>query len=358
MTKHTTPERGAILRHLFKLNLIAAVSLGVFAGFVVWIGASVFLYNQDVDTLRARILLISELGISGFEDRAAAEQAARDVVARLRRKGEWHLAIAFPDGVLIGDVEAAEADGRFEERHEVVAARRKGEGVSRRYSADNGKTMLYLARRMSDDEGGAVIRVAVPVANLEGLSRSDALLLFGFAAILAAIILATSYTSAAKAIGPVADIEEGLRTLGAGGQMKRLALLQEAPHMNLLVTALNAAADRLDEKIASLESERAFSSMILASIPSGIVALDDDLRVTTCNAAAARLLGFESPGSEATPRKRAIENLELVDMLYRASGSGEAVAATVRLGAAGRTLVDAIATIGEKLGIEGFEGRP
>ena len=344
MTKHTTPERGAILRHLFKLNLIAAVSLGVFAGFVVWIGASVFLYNQDVDTLRARILLISELGISGFEDRAAAEQAARDVVARLRRKGEWHLAIAFPDGVLIGDVEAAEADGRFEERHEVVAARRKGEGVSRRYSADNGKTMLYLARRMSDDEGGAVIRVAVPVANLEGLSRSDALLLFGFAAILAAIILATSYTSAAKAIGPVADIEEGLRTLGAGGQMKRLALLQEAPHMNLLVTALNAAADRLDEKIASLESERAFSSMILASIPSGIVALDDDLRVSTCNAAAARLLGFESPGAEATPRKRAIENLELVDMLYRASGSGEAVAATVRLGAAGRTLVDAIAT--------------
>ena len=47
MTKHTTPERGAILRHLFKLNLIAAVALGVFAGFVVWIGASVFLYNQD-----------------------------------------------------------------------------------------------------------------------------------------------------------------------------------------------------------------------------------------------------------------------------------------------------------------------
>ena len=343
MTKHTTPERGAILRHLFKLNLIAAVSLGVFAGFVVWIGASVFLYNQDVDTLRARILLISELGISGFEDRAAAEQAARDVVARLRRKGEWHLAIAFPDGVLIGDVEAAEADGRFEERHEVVAARRKGEGVSRRYSADNGKTMLYLARRMSDDEGGAVIRVAVPVANLEGLSRSDALLLFGFAAILAAIILATSYTSAAKAIGPVADIEEGLRTLGAGGQMKRLALLQEAPHMNLLVTALNAAADRLDEKIASLESERAFSSMILASIPSGIVALDDDLRVTTCNAAAARLLGFEGAGG-APDKRRAIENLELVDMLYRASGSDEAVAATVRLGAAGRTLVDAIAT--------------
>jgi hypothetical protein len=37
--------------------------------------------------------------------------------------------------------------------------------------------------------------------------------------------------------------------------------------MNLLVTALNAAADRLDEKIASLESERAFSSMILASTP-------------------------------------------------------------------------------------------
>ena len=343
MTKHTTPERGAILRHLFKLNLIAAVSLGVFAGFVVWRGASVFLYNQDVDTLRARILLISELGISGFEDRAAAEQAARDVVARLRRKGEWHLAIAFPDGVLIGDVEAAEADGRFEERHEVVAARRKGEGVSRRYSADNGKTMLYLARRMSDDEGGAVIRVAVPVANLEGLSRSDALLLFGFVAILAAIILATSYTSAAKAIGPVADIEEGLRTLGAGGQMKRLALLQEAPHINLLVTALNAAADRLDEKIASLESERAFSSMILASIPSGIVALDDDLRVTTCNAAAARLLGFEGAGG-APDKRRAIENLELVDMLYRASGSDEAVAATVRLGAAGRTLVDAIAT--------------
>ncbi|MGI5869046.1 MAG: ATP-binding protein [Kiritimatiellia bacterium] len=344
MTTSTAPERNAILRHLFKLNLITAVALGVFVGFIVWIAASSFLYDRDVDALRTRILLISELGITGIEDRAAAEQSARDVVARLSRKGEWHIAIAFADGEPIGDVEAAEAGGRFEDRHEVVAARRKGEGISRRYSADHGKTMLYLARQIPGGDGGTVIRVAVPVANLASLSRSDILLLFGFGALLAVIVLAASYSSAARAVGPIADIEKGLHALGAGEPMKRLPLMSDAPHMNLLITALNSAADHLDEKIASLESERAFSSMVLASIPSGIVALTDDLQIKTCNAAAARLLGLDPPGSPAPQKKRGIENLEVVDMLYRASGSGEPVAATVRFGAAGRTLVDAIAT--------------
>lgn len=342
MTRNTAEGHQGILRQLFRLNLAVTVFIGVSVGVLVWIGASVFLYNQNVSELRSRILMISELGFSDIGDKRLNSKEAADVVAKLGKRGQHHVAMALKDGTLLGDVEANEKSGAFNSRHEVVVALRDGEGVSRRYSTEYGKTMLYLARQLPETgASGAVIRVAIPVANLDGLSRSDVLVLALFVAAVIGTSLFISYSSAARVITPVSELERGLQALGAGEHIKRLSL-PEMPHMNILANALNSAADRLDEKISSLENEKALSAMILANIPSGIITLDDAIAVTAYNIAAARLMGFEEPHQKPISASAKIDNLELMRIVYETIKTGKPTSGEIKLGATGKTIVEVL----------------
>ena len=344
MTRKPAEGHQGILRQLFRLNLAVTVFIGISVGIVVWIGASVFLYNQNISELRSRIMMISELGLSDIGDESLTAKEAADVVAKLGKYGQHHVAMALGDSMLLGDVEANEQREDFNRRHEVIVALRDGEGVSSRYSPQQGKTMLYLARRLPETgETKAIIRVAIPVANLDGLSRSDLLILALFVAALIGTSLFISYTSAARVISPVSELERGLQALGAGEHIKRLSL-PEMPHMNILANALNSAADRLDEKITSLENEKSFSSMILANMPSGIITLDDALAITAYNIAAARLMGFEEPHQSPISQSTKIDNLELMRIVYETIKTGKTIPGEIKLGASGKTIVEVLST--------------
>ena len=341
-----------ILRQLFKLNLITTVSIGAIVGILVWYGASAFMFNKDVSELRSRIMTIADLGLPGLLDGTLDTEKAQGVLENLNQHGQYHIALSLGEGHLLGDIEDDETPDVFGKRFEVASAVRHGEGTSKRYSNANGKTMLYLARRLPETgPSRAVVRVAIPVANLDGFSKSDLAVLFLFVVAFIAFSLIISYGTAAKVINPVEELEEALEALGAGRQVKRLSM-PDIPHMNVLANALNSAADRLDEKIASLENERAFSSMILSNIPSGIVTLDDALAVTAYNDAAARMLGFASPMTPLHLESATIENLELIRILYDTVKNHKAVPGEIKLGAIGKTVLDVLATpMSDSLGV-------
>ena len=352
MRPQTSAGHRGILRQLFKLNLITTVSIGVIVGILVWYGASAFMFNKDVSELRSRIMLIAELGLPGLLDGTLDADKARAVLESLNHHGQYHIALSLNDGTLLGDIEEDETPDAFRSRFEVSSALRNGEGTSRRYSNTNGKTMLYLARRLPENgPARAVVRVAIPMANLDGFSKSDLAVLSLFVIAFILFTLVISYGTAAKVINPVEELEEALEALGAGMPVKRLAM-PEVPHMNVLANALNSAADRLDEKIASLENERAFSSMILANMPSGIVTLNDSLTVTAYNDAAAEMLGLEKPMTQAHLESATIENLELIRILYDTVKTLKPVSGEIKLGAARKIVLAVLATpMTDSLGI-------
>ncbi len=333
-----------ILRQLFRLNFVGTVLIGGAVTLFAIYGASTFMYNQDISELRTRILMIAELGLTNLADDAPTIEEARRMVEKLSHQDNNFVALAFNDGTLIGDVSPAELEGAFALRYEVIAAQRTGEGISRRYSEHHGKSMLYLARRLPEQgEMKVLIRVAIPVANLEGLSNSDIVVLLLLVVGFIGISLLTSHSSAIRVIGPISQLEEGLEALGAGRRMRRVSI-PDVPHFAILAGALNAAADRLDEKIDSLEDEKTLSAMMLSSIPNGIVTLDDIMAVTRYNEAAAQILGFKTPCTPADLKTTVIENLELTRMLYDAAKTGRPVTGEIRPGAAGKKIIDVLAT--------------
>lgn len=333
-----------ILRQLFRLNFIGTVLIGAAVAVLAIYGASAFMYNQDVSELRARIMMIAELGLENLSDDTLARSEALRVVEKLTRHGNYYVTIAFNDGTIIGDASPAEQDGAFNTRHEIAAAMKTGEGISRRYNEHRGKTMLYLARRLPErGEMKAIIRVGIPAANLEGLSRSDIFVLLLFIAGFIGISLLLSHSAAVRVIGPISQLEDGLKALGAGRQMQRVSI-PDVPHFDMLAGALNAAADRLDEKITSLENEQALSSMMLSSIPNGIVTIDDTMAVTLYNDTAADILGFKHPFNAVHLKTARIENLEIVRMLYDTAKTSMPVSGEIRLGATGKKIIEVLAT--------------
>ncbi len=333
-----------ILRQLFRLNFIGTVLIGAAVTVLAIYGASAFMYNQDISELRARIMMIAELGLENLSNDDLAKTEAVAVIEKLSRHDNDYVTLALNDGTILGDASPAERDGAFDTRHEIITAMKTGEGISRRYNEHHGKTMLYLARRLPEQgEMKAIIRVGIPAANLEGLSQSDILVLLLFVSGFIGISLFLSHSAAVRVIGPISQLEDGLKALGAGRRMQRVSI-PDVPHFDMLASALNAAADHLDEKISSLENEQSLSSMMLSSIPNGIVTLDDTLSVTLYNEAAAGILGFKHPGNPMNLKSASIENLELVRMLYDTAKTGLPVSGEIRLGATGKKVIDVLAT--------------
>ncbi len=332
-----------ILARLFRLNMIGTVLISLGVGMLAVYAASAFMYNRDIRELRARISMMTALGVPDFND-VPDQAATRERMRRLADQQPHVVTLFFKDGSIIGDADRDEQAPQFAHRHEVAAAWKTGEGISRRHNARHGKTLLYLARRLPEDGAPlAVVRVAVPVASLDTLSTSDLLVLLLFLAGFIGLSLLLSHASALRVIGPISRLENALAALGAGVRVHRVSIPDE-PHFDLLASALNAAADRLEEKIDSLEHEKALSAMILASLPTGIVAVDDTLRITRYNDAAARLLGFAPPSTSIRAQAAAMENLSLNRLLYDAARTGQPVTGEIRLGAAGKTIVDVLAT--------------
>ncbi len=333
-----------ILQQLFRLNFIGTVLIGGAVTLLAMYGASTFMYNQEILDLRTRIMMIAELGLTNLADGATTIEEARRLVEKLASQDNNFVALAFNDGTLIGDVSPAELEGAFALRHEIIAAQRTGEGISRRYSGHHGKTMLYLARRLPEHgEMKVLIRVAIPVANLESLSRSDIVVLLFLVLGFIGISLLMSHSSAIRVIGPISLLEEGLAALGAGRQMHRVSI-PDVPHFAILAGALNAAADRLDEKINSLEDEKTLSAIMLSSLPNGIVTIDDIMTVTRYNEAAAQILGFNMPCTPANLKKATIENLNLTRMLYETAKTNLPVTEEIQLGATRKQVIDVLAT--------------
>ena len=202
----------------------------------------------------------------GNRDRSAA---AVDPLADTLGQGLGaRVTIIGPDGVVLGDslLDMAElhAAGNHADRPEVVAARRHGEGHSRRYSQTLKTDMIYAARRTRD---GSVVRVATDLAAVDaqvGRLRGF-LLLAGVAGLLIAV--AMSLLAAFMA----SRVQEQLGTLSGSYDRVSTELAQTA---------------------RALRGERDRFQTVLESMHDAVLSLDGELRIRMANPAAIRLLSL------------------------------------------------------------------
>lgn len=227
--------------------------------------------------------------VEGLNDPVLVRPRLDPVADRFGAATEARISVIGPAGELLADselelpdLEVAEDHGK---REEVLAARAGGVGVVRRRSTTLGTDMLYVATLL-DDTSGRVVRVSVPLAQIDEAVRQLRwiLLLAGLAALGAAALLAMAASRL---------LSRSLRDLVETAQHEAGTLREgTSPVDDEEPSSVNALADDLRRTVRLLGTERERFETVLETMGQAVIALDADQRFNTVNQAARDLLGL------------------------------------------------------------------
>jgi two-component system phosphate regulon sensor histidine kinase PhoR len=199
------------------------------------------------------------------------------------------------DGRVVGDSLASGDELARIENHggrpEVVAARRTGLGVARRWSTTAGAELVYAAVRVEHGPV-AVVRLALPVADVAARVRST--VATGALALIVAIggALGLAWVSA-RLLSRRLDELVGLARRHARGQPPERVLEPGPDEIGLVARVLDEAALGLRRRIEELERDRARMAAILAGMVEGVLVVNEAGEVQLVNEAARRMLKLD-----------------------------------------------------------------
>jgi two-component system phosphate regulon sensor histidine kinase PhoR len=193
------------------------------------------------------------------------------------------------DGVVVGDSEVPRGElarvGNHGARPEVVDAAREGRGLARRTSATTATELVYLARPAVLAGAPGFVRVALPVADVDG--------------VLAA--LRWILTVAGAAALAVAVVGAGLAAHVVSRRLRRLTRRARAVRgaggdgddVDALGRSFDALSDDLERNLQALIDERDRYDALLKAMGEGVLVVDPAGVVVVANPAARTLLRLE-----------------------------------------------------------------
>ncbi len=281
-------------------------------------------YTAQRETLAARTQLGAEArilaGELGRESTAGLATWVKEADARARCR----VTVVEPGGVVLGD---SEADAAKMENHasrpEFREALAGKQGASVRRSATLDHDLLYLAVPASfRGQPGYALRLAVP---LEQVGRAIAevrwriLQVSAVAALLALVIAYLFSRSLSRRIRQVQSFAEGL----VNAQFSEVLPPAPMDELGALARSLNNMASQLRDMVERLRLESARREAILDGMVEGVLAVDNELRVTFCNRAFARIVGARHPVVQRLPVLELVRDPGFLDMLTHVLVTGE-----------------------------------
>lgn len=279
-----------------------AVSLALMS--VVGIGSGLYAEQVLRDWLEMRIE--AELARHANTASTTLEMLGTDqpseemdrIATRLGASTEARVTIISAQGVVLGDSEVAPAAVPEIENHaarpEVQTALRDQRGVTRRYSTTIGTDMLYVAVPYGQAPSNGVVRVAMPLSEVDdALDRLHLLILIAGLVGLGLSIFMSGLASQ-LATRAVRGLVESAHRAASGEGSRRLSVTSR-DELGRLAGTFNEVVDELDRTVTTLADERDHLETILESMSEGVVALDAEMRITRANRAALKLLGVSRP---------------------------------------------------------------
>ena len=265
-------------------------------------------------------------------------------VAEPARLGAWALAAAAraqarttvidPSGRVLAD---SEHDPETMENHatrpEVVEALHGRAGYSIRRSATLDRDLCYVAIPATSAGSPAVLRLALPLKELDQAIAGvrwgifDASLVAALAALVMAYFFSRTFTRRIRRLQTFAHSLLGAR---ASDTLER----DSDDELGALAASLSAASAQLRDLVETLSLESARREAILASMVEGVLAVDNELRVTFCNESFARAVGAEVPVPERLPVLTLARDPTFLDLLSRVIVTHESIKQRLQLAAA------------------------
>jgi len=238
------------------------------------------------------------------------------------------------DGAVLAD--SAEDPRKMENhanRPEIQDARARGEGRAVRFSHTVKRELVYLARRYPAPGGVVVVRLALPLAEIDAALADLRWRLWGASLALLLLGGGVSLLYSRAVSGRIERLQEFSQRV-AGGDFRPLAVERAGDELTDLAHSLNESARQLDQTIRSLTDERNRAAAILGSMVEGVAVVGADERVLFCNQAFCRAVASEAGACQGRPLLEVIREPELIRVIRRALAAGESAPSEVTLGAA------------------------
>jgi nitrogen fixation/metabolism regulation signal transduction histidine kinase len=159
---------------------------------------------------------------------------------------------------------------------------------------------------MAERLGALGDEVKTAYQNYRSLAFSRKPLTRTFTASLSLIVLLSLLTAvwlafyaAHRLVAPFRELAEGTRAVAAGDYSKQLQVVGH-DELGILVGSFNdmtrriaQARDQADRSQQQVESQRAYLEVVLGRLSSGVITLDADYNLRTCNPTAAHMLGVD-----------------------------------------------------------------
>jgi two-component system, OmpR family, phosphate regulon sensor histidine kinase PhoR len=317
-----------------QLNLTAALAALIVLVVAIWgVAAERRLRRAELDrvarSLEQRAALVAQ-------QVDPARVAARDVAAldaladRAGRAAGARVTVIAADGVVLGDSEVPRARLAALENHagrpEVRAALAGRVGHDTRRSATVGRELFYLALPL---QGGAVVRLAVDLSDLDaavaGLRRD----LAAAGALALAIGLALSYAFSWLTLRPLREMRRVAASIAEGHLDDRLPF-GTGDELSDLAHAINRMAEQLRAQLDEATHEKEQLRAVLESMVEGVLVLDARGQVLLANS---RLREFFGAPADLVgrPLLEAIRSANLDEVLRSAAASQGPVSEEVTL---------------------------
>ena len=215
------------------------------------------------------------------------------------------------NGAVLGDSEfsgaALRALTNHNDRPEIIAARRDGQGASQRVSPSEGLEELYVA---VDAGNGRIARVSISTAAVTRIVRRAErdVFLSGLVALVIALALAAIF--ARQISRPVSELRDVASAI-ASGDLTRRPSLSAPGEVGELAVAVRRMAEQLDHRLQALQSEDELLGALVETMNEGVVAIDRQRRVIRINRSGRQLLDVQAETPFAIdlfPRDRVLQD--------------------------------------------------
>jgi two-component system phosphate regulon sensor histidine kinase PhoR len=229
--------------------------------------------------------------------------------ARIRALAEVlgdRLTVIDGDGVVLADSEVGDVAHmeNHSSRKEVLAARADGVSVVRRWSRTVKRELVYAAARVPNSD--AVVRIARDLSGFEAEIDRPTSTFYRTSAIILVLGATIAFVLARGLIRPVRELTVAAEAVSRGdlARVVRPTGTDEVAHLG---EAFNRMTGRLRETISRAEEEAAWLATILEGMNEGVVAIDDQERISFLNGAAREIL--------AVPVEEKVEGRRLYELV-------------------------------------------
>ncbi|MGA1840311.1 MAG: two-component system histidine kinase PnpS [bacterium] len=276
---------------------------------------------------RIRTHLLQDISLAGTFlerdfDKGLTSEGFDKIADTIGRDLNLRATIIALDGTVLGDSELNMKDLREIENHlyrpEVQEALQSKYGVKRRFSTTIKEDMLYVAATFGRKGPQGIIRLAIPLVEIEQISHQlkELLIISLLCAFLFSIVI--GYFASLMVTNPLEKMSSTVQEIAKGNFSKRLSILT-GDEIGDLARAFNNMSDQIRAKIDEITASKSRFEAVLMSMFDGVMVVDAKGEILLMNQPIKDilLLRDEPAGRKPIEIVRNIEIQKIVDSVLK-----------------------------------------